>query len=39
MVALGDGTIVEVVLNHAKTMLDKVQVYDSRIQRYLSQAT
>jgi len=28
---------VEVVLNHAKTMLDKVQVYDSRIQRYLSQ--
>ena len=28
---------VEVVLNHAKTVLDKVQVYDSRIQRYLSQ--
>jgi len=25
------------VVNHAKTMLDKVQVYDSRIQRYLSQ--
>ena len=28
---------VEVVLNQAKTVLDKVQVYDSRIQRYLSQ--
>ena len=28
---------VEVVLNHAKTVLDKVQVYNSRIQRYLSQ--
>ncbi|HEY9640030.1 MAG TPA: serine/threonine-protein kinase PknK, partial [Coleofasciculaceae cyanobacterium] len=28
---------VEVVLSHAKTVVDKVQVYDSRIQRYLSQ--
>jgi PAS domain S-box-containing protein len=28
---------VEVVLDHAKTVVDKVQVYDSRIQRYLSQ--
>ncbi|MBW4693832.1 MAG: PAS domain S-box protein [Lyngbya sp. HA4199-MV5] len=28
---------VEVVLNHAKTMVDKVQIYDSRIQGYLSQ--
>jgi PAS domain S-box-containing protein len=28
---------VEVVLNRAKTVLDKVQVYDSRIQGYLSQ--
>lgn len=28
---------VEVVLNHAKTVVDKVQVYDSTIQRYLSQ--
>jgi PAS domain S-box-containing protein len=28
---------VEVVLNHAKTVLDTVQVYDSRIQGYLSQ--
>ncbi|MBW4685483.1 MAG: PAS domain S-box protein [Komarekiella atlantica HA4396-MV6] len=28
---------VEVVLNNAKTAIDKVQVYDSRIQRYLSQ--
>jgi PAS domain S-box-containing protein len=28
---------VEVVLNHAKTVVDKVQVYDSRIQGYLSQ--
>ncbi len=28
---------VEVVLDRAKTVLDKVQVYDSRIQRYLSQ--
>ncbi|WGV25808.1 PAS domain S-box protein [Halotia branconii] len=29
---------VEVVLTHAKTVLDKVQVYNSRIQRYLSQS-
>ncbi|WP_235355393.1 AAA family ATPase [Aliterella atlantica] len=29
--------LVEVVLNRAKTAIDKVQVYDSRIQRYLSQ--
>jgi PAS domain S-box-containing protein len=29
--------LVEVVLDHAKTVVDKVQVYDSRIQRYLSQ--
>jgi predicted ATPase len=29
--------LVEVVLNRAKTVVDKVQVYDSRIQRYLSQ--
>jgi PAS domain S-box-containing protein len=28
---------VEVVLNHAKTVVEKVQVYDSRIQSYLSQ--
>nr|MDZ8003334.1 PAS domain S-box protein [Nostoc sp. DedSLP05]MDZ8100848.1 PAS domain S-box protein [Nostoc sp. DedSLP01] len=28
---------VEVVLNHAKTAIDKAQVYDSRIQGYLSQ--
>ncbi|MEI2582596.1 PAS domain S-box protein, partial [Scytonema sp. PRP1] len=28
---------VEVVLDHAKTAIDKVQVYDSKIQRYLSQ--
>jgi PAS domain S-box-containing protein len=28
---------VEVVLDRAKTAVDKVQVYDSRIQRYLSQ--
>ncbi|KYC40767.1 hypothetical protein WA1_24340 [Scytonema hofmannii PCC 7110] len=28
---------VEVVLNNAKIAIDKVQVYDSRIQRYLSQ--
>jgi PAS domain S-box-containing protein len=28
---------VEVVLDHAKTVVDKVQVYDSRIQGYLSQ--
>ncbi|MCC5653713.1 AAA family ATPase [Nostoc sp. XA013] len=28
---------VEVVLNHAKTVVDKVQVYDSKIQGYLSQ--
>jgi PAS domain S-box-containing protein len=28
---------VEVVLSHAKTAIDKVQVYNSRIQRYLSQ--
>ncbi|GAA6616636.1 AAA family ATPase [Scytonema sp. NUACC26] len=28
---------VEVVLSHAKTVVDKVQVYNSRIQRYLSQ--
>ena len=28
---------VEVVLDRAKTVVDKVQVYDSRIQRYLSQ--
>jgi len=28
---------VEVVLNNAKTAIDKVQVYDSRIQSYLSQ--
>ncbi|AFZ17589.1 PAS domain S-box [Allocoleopsis franciscana PCC 7113] len=28
---------VEVVLVHAKTVVDKVQVYDSRIQRHLSQ--
>ncbi|MBV9386505.1 MAG: PAS domain S-box protein [Chroococcidiopsidaceae cyanobacterium CP_BM_ER_R8_30] len=28
---------VEVVLNNAKTVVDKVQVYDSRIQSYLSQ--
>ena len=28
---------VEVVLTHARTVVDKVQVYDSRIQRYLSQ--
>jgi len=28
---------VEVVLDRAKTVLEKVQVYDSRIQRYLSQ--
>ncbi|KAB8318675.1 PAS domain S-box protein [Tolypothrix campylonemoides VB511288] len=28
---------VEVVLDRAKTAIDKVQVYDSRIQRYLSQ--
>jgi len=27
---------VEVVLNRAKTVLDKVQVYDSRIQSHLS---
>ncbi|MUG92886.1 PAS domain S-box protein [Scytonema sp. UIC 10036] len=29
--------LVEVVLDRAKTVVDKVQVYDSRIQRYLSQ--
>ena len=29
--------LVEVVLAHAKTVVDKVQVYDSSIQRYLSQ--
>ncbi|MBD2076813.1 AAA family ATPase, partial [Phormidium sp. FACHB-592] len=29
--------LVEVVLDRAKTVLDKVQVYDSSIQRYLSQ--
>jgi PAS domain S-box-containing protein len=29
--------LVEVVLDRAKTVLDKVQVYDSRIQAYLSQ--
>jgi PAS domain S-box-containing protein len=29
--------LVEVVLDHAKTVVDKVQVYDSRIQGYLSQ--
>jgi PAS domain S-box-containing protein len=29
--------LVEVVLNRAKSVVDKVQVYDSRIQRYLSQ--
>uniref|UniRef100_UPI00145FA730 PAS domain S-box protein n=1 Tax=Brasilonema sp. UFV-L1 TaxID=2234130 RepID=UPI00145FA730 len=29
--------LVEVVLDHAKTVVDKVQAYDSRIQRYLSQ--
>ncbi|MBD2108196.1 PAS domain S-box protein [Nodosilinea sp. FACHB-13] len=29
--------LVEVVLDRAKTVLDKVQVYDSRIQGYLSQ--
>jgi PAS domain S-box-containing protein len=29
--------LVEVVLNRAKTVVDKVQVYDSSIQRYLSQ--
>ncbi|MBD2536613.1 AAA family ATPase, partial [Nostoc flagelliforme FACHB-838] len=29
--------LVEVVLNRAKTAIDKVQVYDSRIQGYLSQ--
>ncbi|MBW4594472.1 MAG: AAA family ATPase [Brasilonema angustatum HA4187-MV1] len=28
---------VEVVLDHAKTVVDKVQVYDTRIQGYLSQ--
>ena len=28
---------VKLVLNHAKTVLDKVQVYDSKIQSYLSQ--
>ena len=28
---------VEVVLKHAKTVVDKVQVYDSKIQRHLSQ--
>jgi PAS domain S-box-containing protein len=30
--------LVEVVLDHAKTVVDKVQVYDSRIQGYLSQS-
>jgi PAS domain S-box-containing protein len=29
--------LVEVVLDRAKSVIDKVQVYDSRIQRYLSQ--
>ncbi|HEY9665225.1 MAG TPA: AAA family ATPase, partial [Coleofasciculaceae cyanobacterium] len=29
--------LVDVVLSHAKTVLDKVKVYDSRIQAYLSQ--
>jgi PAS domain S-box-containing protein len=29
--------LVEAVLNHAKTVLDKVKVYDSRIQAWLSQ--
>ncbi|WP_416674985.1 PAS domain S-box protein [Egbenema bharatensis] len=29
--------LVEVVLDRAETVVDKVQVYDSRIQRYLSQ--
>ncbi|MGG6295085.1 AAA family ATPase [Leptolyngbya sp. AN02str] len=30
--------LAEVVLDRAKTVLDKVQVYDSKIQRYLSQS-